>query len=267
MEKPLIELIDISKKFGDNIVLKNANLKIYQGEITTIIGKSGVGKSVLLKHIIGLIQPDSGAILFKGQPISTMGKTKKKKLKKRFSYMFQGNALFDFMTVFDNIALPLRETTSLSENEISHRVNEKMDILDLQNINNKYPSQISGGMQKRVSMARALISNPEIVLFDEPTTGLDPIRKNAVHNMISDYQKKFEFTGVLVSHEIPDIFFISQRVAMLSEGRIIFTGTPDEIIMNPDPAIQQFIHGTDGSGDDITEMAAKAHWKKSLQKL
>ena len=138
--------------------------------------------------------------------------------------MFQGNALFDSLTVCENVALPLKETTSLSEREIRRRAAEKMAHLDIQGIEDKYPSQLSGGMKKRVALARALMTDPEIILFDEPTTGLDPIRKNAVLSMISDYQKKFGFTGVVVSHEIPDIFYISQRIAMLNEGRILFRG-------------------------------------------
>lgn len=243
MKQPLIQLKNVCKQFGSNIVLSNANLSIYKGEVITIIGKSGGGKSVLLKHIIGLIEPDSGKILFNGQQVSDMNKKDKKSFKKKISYMFQNGALFDYMTILDNIALPLRETTSLRESEIRERVHNMLQLLDLHDINDKYPSQISGGMQKRVAMARALVINPEIVLFDEPTTGLDPIRKNAVHNMIADYQKKFEFTGVLVSHEIPDIFYISQRIAMLSNGTILFEGTPDEIRSSTDPEIRQFIQG------------------------
>ena len=244
----MIQLQKVCKKFGQNIVLHNANLNIYKGEVTTIIGKSGGGKSVLLKHIIGLMEPDSGKILFKGRQVSEMNKKERYMLKKKFSYMFQGSALFDYMTVLDNIALPLRETTPLRESEILDRAHNMLKQLDLHEIDDKYPSQISGGMKKRVAMARALVTDPEIVLFDEPTTGLDPIRKNAVHSMISSYQKKFEFTGVLVSHEIPDIFYISQRVAMLDNGTILFEGTPDEIQRSNKPEIRQFIHASEING-------------------
>ena len=244
MDQPLIQLKNICKKFGQNVVLHNANLNIYKGEVTTIIGKSGSGKSVLLKHIIGLMEPDSGKILFKDRQVSEMNKKERYNLKKKFSYMFQGTALFDYMTVLDNIALPLRETTSLRESEILNRSHNMLAQLDLHEIDDKYPSQISGGMKKRVAMARALVTDPEIVLFDEPTTGLDPIRKNAVHSMIASYQKKFEFTGVLVSHEIPDVFYISQRVAMLDNRTILFEGTPDEIQKSTKPEIRQFIHAS-----------------------
>jgi phospholipid/cholesterol/gamma-HCH transport system ATP-binding protein len=251
MNPPLIEFQNVSKKFGATQVLKDANLSIYSGEIITIMGKSGVGKSVLLKHIIGLLEQDSGKILFRGKPVSEMKKAERKALKNKFSYMFQGTALFDSMTVFENIALPLRERTSLRSAEIKRKVREKMDHLDLYDIDDKFPSQLSGGMKKRVALARALVTEPEIVLFDEPTTGLDPIRKNAVHDMISEYQKKFGFTGVIVSHEIPDIFYISNRIAMIDEGRIIFQGTPEEIRKVSNPVVQQFILGMESPPDDV----------------
>jgi phospholipid/cholesterol/gamma-HCH transport system ATP-binding protein len=246
---PLIQLNDIQKTFGSNKVLDGITLSIFQGEITTIIGKSGGGKSVLLKHIIGLVEPDAGQILFNGQPLSGMKRAERKTLKRKFSYMFQGNALFDSLTVYENVALPLKETGSLPEKEIRRRASEKMAHLDIRGIEDKYPSQLSGGMRKRVALARALMTDPEIILFDEPTTGLDPIRKNAVLGMISDYQKKFGFTGVVVSHEIPDIFYISQRVAMLNEGRIQFEGSPDEIQRTAVPEIRNFIYGYEDQQD------------------
>jgi len=254
MNQPLIQFKNISKKFGQQVVLKEANLSLYQGEVTTIIGKSGEGKSVLLKHIIGLLQPDSGQILFKGQSFSEMRKGERRDLKKKFSYMFQSNALFDSMTVFENIALPLKEGNNLPEAKIRNLVTGKMGQLDLYKIDDKYPSQLSGGMKKRVALARALVTDPEIVLFDEPTTGLDPIRKNAVHSMISDYQKRFGFTAVLVSHEIPDIFYISQRIAMLQDGQILFEGSPEEIQQTSDPVVREFILGLESRHDSLTGM-------------
>ena len=252
MELPLIQLSDIYKAFGDNKVLTGADLSILEGQVTTIIGKSGVGKSVLLKHIIGLMEPDSGKILFRGRLLSEMRKSEKKAFKKKFSYVFQGTALFDSITVFENIALPLKEKTPLKKAEINNLVRKKMDQLDLQGVDEKYPSQLSGGMKKRVALARALVTDPEIVLFDEPTTGLDPVRKNAVHKMISDYQKQFGFTGVVVSHEIPDIFYISQRVAMLEGGRIVFEGSPEKIQQTWDPMVQNFIHGLERGHKQIS---------------
>jgi len=169
--------------------------------------------------------------------------------------MFQGSALFDSMTVYENISLPLKEKTRMTSAKIKMKVDEKLQQLELQGNEHKYPSQLSGGMKKRVALARALVTDPEIVLFDEPTTGLDPVRKNAVHSMISDYQRKFGFTAVVVSHEIPDIFYISQSIAMLFEGKIWFQGKPEEIQQSSDPVIQNFIQGLESSDDEMKGMA------------
>lgn len=265
MDHPLIQFKNTVKRFGDNFVLDGINLCIYRGEITSIIGKSGTGKSVLLKHIIGLFEPDSGQVFFEGKSLTMMKNSARKILKKKFSYMFQDTALFDFLTVFENIALPLRERTSLPDAEIQRRVRDKMYQLDLQNIEPKYPSQLSGGMKKRVALARALVTNPEIVLFDEPTTGLDPIRKNAVHSMISDYQRRFGFTAIIVSHEIPDVFFISQRVAMIDSGKILFEGTPEDIQQATDPIVENFIQGLESPHDDLTGIASQATGRRRLE--
>jgi phospholipid/cholesterol/gamma-HCH transport system ATP-binding protein len=245
MTNPLIQFDGVFKSFGDNIVLKGVDLSIYQGQVTTIIGKSGIGKSVLLKHIIGLLEPDAGEILFRGQALTAMTSAERKAVKMKFSYMFQGTALFDSMTVYDNVALPLKEKNRVPFQKIERRVRDKLAQLDLVGIEKKYPSQLSGGMKKRVAMARALVTDPEIVLFDEPTTSLDPIRKNAAHTMISEYQRTFGFTGVMVSHDIPDVFYISQRIALLDNGKILFQGSPKEIRNSADPVIRQFIRGQD----------------------
>jgi phospholipid/cholesterol/gamma-HCH transport system ATP-binding protein len=265
MDQPLIQFKDAVKRFGDNPVLDRVNLSIYKGEITSIIGKSGTGKSVLLKHIIGLYQPDSGQVLFEGMPLSKMKSGARKTLKQKFSYMFQDTALFDFLTVFENIALPLREKTALPDGEIQRRVRDKMYQLDLHDIDLKFPAQLSGGMKKRVALARALVTNPEIVLFDEPTTGLDPIRKNAVHSMISDYQKRFGFTAIIVSHEIPDVFFISQRVAMIDSGKILFEGTSEEIQQVTTPVVKNFIQGLESPHDDLTGIASQSLGQRRLK--
>ncbi|MGA6993858.1 MAG: ATP-binding cassette domain-containing protein, partial [Candidatus Deferrimicrobiaceae bacterium] len=198
MEPPLIEFKDVTKRFGIRTVLERVNLQIYEGQVTTIIGLSGSGKSVLLKHIIGLLKPDEGTILFKGQPLTTMNKNEKAASLAQFSYMFQDNALFDSMTVYENIALPLRETTNLKKAEIDLRVTARIDQLELVDAANKYPSELSGGMQKRAALARALVTDPKIVLFDEPTSGQDPVRKNAILSMIAKYQRKYGFTAILV---------------------------------------------------------------------
>jgi phospholipid/cholesterol/gamma-HCH transport system ATP-binding protein len=255
-ETPLIELNDVSKILGLNRVLDGVNLSIQRGEITAIIGKSGSGKSVLLKHIIGLLEPDGGTIRFEGKNRSEMSPIERKALKQKFSYVFQDTALFDFLNVYENVSLPLVERKRIPRAEIQRRVRGKLQQLDLNNIDLKYPAQLSGGMKKRVALARALVTDPEIVLFDEPTTGLDPIRKNAVHSMILDYQRRFGFTGVVVSHEIPDIFFIAQRVAMIDEGRIRFEGTPEDIQRASDPEVRNFIEGLESPHDELTGIAS-----------
>ena len=264
MDQPLIEIENIRKCFGSNWVLDGVTMSIYRGQITSIIGQSGMGKSVLLKHIIGLLTPDSGRVLFEGRPLAAMKKDERRILKRKFSYVFQDTALFDFLNVFENIALPLMERAAYSEAEIKDRVESKLHQLDLYDVESKYPSQLSGGMKKRVALARALVTDPEIVLFDEPTTGLDPIRKTAVHSMISDYQKRFGFTGIIVTHEIPDVFFISQRVAMLNEGHICFEGSPEEIQQTADPVVRNYIRGLESPHDELTGVASQYLGQKRL---
>jgi phospholipid/cholesterol/gamma-HCH transport system ATP-binding protein len=271
MIEPLIEFKNVSKAFGQTSVLDGVNLSIYKGETTTIIGKSGVGKSVLLKHMVGLLEQDSGEILFKGSPLSSMKSKEKKSFRERFSYMFQGTALFDSMTVMENIVLPLEEKRKTSRKDLLKKAREKMTQLDIQEIGDKYPSQISGGMKKRVALARALITDPEIVLFDEPTTGLDPIRKSAVHSMIDEYQRKFGFTAIMVSHEIPDIFFISNRIAMLDQGKILFQGNPDQFQKSDEPAIREFLQVLETNTDNLTGLSHRVQgerrFKEAVERL
>jgi phospholipid/cholesterol/gamma-HCH transport system ATP-binding protein len=265
MIQPLIKFENVSKSFGTNQVLKEVSLSIYQGEVTAIIGKSGVGKSVLLKHIIGLMQPDAGEIFFNGRPLSRMKNPEIDKLREKFSYVFQDTALFDSMTVRENIAFPLRGGTSLPKSEVKSRVEEKMRLFELLGVHDKYPSQISGGMKRRLALARALVTEPEVVLLDEPTTGLDPIRKNAVYSMIVDLQKKIGFSAVMISHEIPDIFYFSQRIAMLNDGIICFEGTPEEIRRFSDPVVRQFINGLEKPRDMLTGMATRTQAERKFQ--
>jgi len=242
MNTPLIQFQNVSKKFGDKVVLDNVDLSIYPGEVTSLVGMSGSGKSVTLKLIIGLLTPEKGDILFKGKPVREMNSGERKEMKLLVNFMFQNNALFDSMNVFDNIALPLSEKGRVSREEIKARVKDKVELLDLQDTMEKYPSQISGGMQKRVALARALVNDPQVVLFDEPTTGLDPTRKNSVLSMITHNQKEFGFTAVLVSHDVPDVFYISNRVAIIEEGKIIYQGAPEELEQSDHELVHEFIN-------------------------
>lgn len=261
MNTPLIEFKNITKRFGSQTVLENVNLQIYEGQVTTIIGLSGSGKSVLLKHIIGLIKPDEGTILFHGKPLTEMKKSEVAALLARISYMFQGNALFDSLTVYDNIALPLRETTNLKKTEIHRRVMARIEQTELIEASRKYPSELSGGMQKRVALARALITDPQIVLFDEPTTGQDPVRKNAILSMIAQYQRKFNFTAIMVSHEIPDVYFISNRILALYDKTIVFQGTPEELGDFDHPFNDEVIRSLEGLQKELTGLYSRRNFK------
>ena len=261
MTTPLIEFRDVKKCFGEHNVLDGVNLKIYEGEVTTIIGLSGAGKSVLLKHIIGLLTPDEGTILYRGKPVSEMTKQEIKDALSQMSYMFQGNALFDSLTVYENIALPLVETANLKKEEIHQRVMARVEQTELTEAIDKYPSQLSGGMQKRAALARALVTDPKIVLFDEPTTGQDPVRKNAILSLIAQYQRKLGFTAILVSHEIPDVYFISNRVIALYENKIVFQGTPEELDEFDHPFNDEVISSLESLQKELTGLYSKRQFK------
>ncbi|EHJ46219.1 Fe(3+)-transporting ATPase [Solidesulfovibrio carbinoliphilus subsp. oakridgensis] len=243
MTQPMIEIRGLKKAFQGQPVLRGVDMTVPEGVVTAVIGKSGEGKSVLLKHIIGLLKPDAGDILFQGAPLSAASHSERRAFRRRCSYMFQNMALFDSMTVFDNLALPLRETSRQPEAEVRRRVRGMAERLELTGILAKFPSQISGGMQKRVALARALITEPHLVLFDEPTTGLDPIRKASVLSLIDHSRQQFGFTAVLVSHDIPDVFGVAGHVAMLDGGRIIWEGSPEAINASPDPVVRRFLAG------------------------
>lgn len=240
----MITLRNVHKSFGSQKVLNGLDLDIPDGKITAIIGPSGEGKSVLLKHLIGLLQPDSGTVEVDGESIVDLRRSELNRIREKFGMLFQNVALFDSMTVFENVAFPLEEKTSLSKEEIRCRVLSALEDVGLKNIENKFPDELSGGMKKRVGLARAVVLKPKIILFDEPTTGLDPIIKRAIHQLIKDTHAKFGFTAVIVSHEIPEIFDVAQHVAMLFRGKILQYGTSDDIIKSSDPAIRQFISGS-----------------------
>ncbi|MGE0681828.1 MAG: ABC transporter ATP-binding protein [Candidatus Binatia bacterium] len=240
----MIRIINLHKSFGSQHVLNGLNLEISDGSIYAVIGQSGTGKSCLLKHLIGLMHPDQGEIWIDDIEITRLRGRALDEVRHRFGMLFQSGALFDSMNVFDNVAFPLKEKTKASAAEIHSKVHERLGQVGLPGIEQKYPSELSGGMRKRVALARALVSEPEILLFDEPTTGLDPIRVNAIHQLILDLHKLLHFTAVIVSHEIPEIFSLATHIAMLHEGKIIASGTPEEIQSSEDTIVQQFLSGS-----------------------
>jgi len=239
----VIRIQHLHKRFGSQPVLRGVDLDIATGEIMVVIGRSGGGKSVLLKHLIGLLRPDSGSVAVDGTEISRLRGSELDRVRERYGVVFQGGALFDSMSVSDNVAFPLREKTRLGHAEIRERVEEKLEQVGLAGMGHKNPAEISGGMRKRVAIARALVTEPEIVFFDEPTTGLDPILVNTIHHLIMELHRKFRFTAVMVSHEIPEIFEIADRVAMLHEGMIVEVGAPGAVRASASPIVQQFIRG------------------------
>ena len=239
----MIRVENLRKSFGGQPVLKGVNLEVNRGEIMIIIGQSGGGKTVLLKHLLGLLRADAGRIVVAGADVTELRGEALDAVRRRYGVVFQGGALFDSMSVFDNVAFPLRERTALGRAEIAERANAKLEQVGLGGMGEKNPAEISGGMRKRVAIARALVTEPEIVFFDEPTTGLDPVLVNTIHGLIVDLHAKFNFTAVMVSHEIPEIFKIAQKVAMLYDGRIVEAGPAETIQNSPNPVIQQFIRG------------------------
>jgi phospholipid/cholesterol/gamma-HCH transport system ATP-binding protein len=239
----MIEIKNLKRIFGKQEVLKGLSLSIPPGKITTIVGQSGCGKSVLLKHIIGLLKPESGEVRIDGTDITKLKGNSLNEIRKKFGILFQGAALLDSMDVFENVAFPLREKSRLGNKEIEERVNQELKNVGIVGMNSKYPAQLSGGMKKRVGLARALIMRPEIVLFDEPTTGLDPIMKKAIHHLIYNTQRRVGFAAVIVSHDIPDVFEISDHIAMMYGGVIIEQGVPSAFHMSTNPVVKQFLKG------------------------
>jgi phospholipid/cholesterol/gamma-HCH transport system ATP-binding protein len=239
----MIQVTGLRRAFGTQEVLRGLDLEVASGEILVVIGRSGGGKSVLLKHLVGLLRPDAGAIFVDGTDITRLDRFSLDRIRDRYGVVFQGGALFDSMSVFENVAFPLREKKRLPAADIRQKVDEKLAQVGLEGMGHKNPAEISGGMRKRVAIARALVTEPEVVFFDEPTTGLDPILVNTIHHLIVEMHRKFRFTAVVVSHEIPEIFQIADRVAMLHEGVIVDSGTPEAIQGSANPIVQQFIRG------------------------
>jgi phospholipid/cholesterol/gamma-HCH transport system ATP-binding protein len=240
---PAVELCDLSKALGGRTVLDGVSLAIRKGETMCVIGGSGAGKSVTLKHIVGLLHPDRGCVKVNGIDITHPRNGELEDARRKIGYCFQGSALLNSMTVFENVALPLREHERPPEAEVARRVNEKLSLVGLGDAGQKYPAEISGGMKKRAGLARAIIRNPEIILYDEPTAGLDPVMASTINDLILDMQKKLDVTSVLVTHDMSSAFRVSTRIAMLLKGRIVKVGTPQDFKASDDPIVRQFIYG------------------------
>lgn len=241
----MIEISGLYKSFGENSVLRGVDLNIEPGETFAIIGRSGCGKSVLLKHIVGLLEPDSGTVKIEGQNISTLDESKLTEIRKKFGFLFQGAALFDSLNVEENISLSLVENDyGYSKEEIDNKVEEKLTLVGLPGIQKLKPSELSGGMRKRVGLARALIHDPQYILYDEPTTGLDPVMSDSIDELIKELAEKLNVTSIVVTHDMFSVKNVAARIAMMHEGKIYFNGTPNEVLQSTDPVIKGFIQRT-----------------------
>jgi len=240
----MIEIKNVHRNFGESEVLRGVDLTIQKGETMVVIGRSGCGKSVLLKHIIGLLKPDQGKILVDGEDITSYNEGQLNKLRQKFGMLFQAAALFDSMTVDENVGLGLREHTILPEAKIKEKVTETLKLVGLSRIEEKKPAQLSGGMKKRVGLARAIAMDPEYVLYDEPTTGVDPIMGDVINELIVNLRNTLSITSIAVTHDIVSAYKIADRIAMLYDGRIIFIGTPEETKNTDHPVVRQFIEGS-----------------------
>lgn len=242
----MIEVKELHKSFGTNKVLQGVNLTIDKGETIVIIGRSGCGKSVLIKHIVGLLNPDQGFVKVEGKKVDDLNLKELYELRKNFGFLFQGAALFDSMTVEENVSLPLVESKNgFSINKIKEIVNEKLSLVGLEGILDLKPSELSGGMKKRVALARALVTDPSYILYDEPTTGLDPIMSDSIDQLIKDLSEKLNVTSIVVTHDMYSVKNVANRVAMMHEGIIYFTGKPEELLNSSDKVIQDFIRRTE----------------------
>mgnify|MGYP001011980278 CR=1 FL=1 len=241
----MIEIIDLHKSFGSNKVLQGINLTINKGESLAIIGKSGSGKSVLLKNIVGLLEPDQGEVKIEGKNISSLSKKELYEVRKKFGFLFQGAALFDSMTVEENISLPLVENNqAITKEKIDSIVEDKLNLVGLPGTQKLKPSELSGGMKKRVGLARALVTDPDYILYDEPTTGLDPIMSDSIDELIRSLSDKLDVTSIVVTHDMVSVRNTADRVAMVHNGKIYFTGTPQELLDSDDQVAVNFIRRT-----------------------
>jgi len=244
LPEPSIVIDSVSKRLGRAQVLRGVTLNVAAGESVVIIGRSGTGKSVLLKHVVGLMEPDQGTVRVEGIDVPSLRGKDLLTLRKRMGMLFQGGALFDSLSVGDNVGLPLREHTNVGETQVGLVVKEKLHLVGLEGVEDMRPSNLSGGMKKRAALARALALNPEIMLYDEPTTGLDPITSDLINRLIRKLQERLKITSIAVTHDMRSAYHIADRIAMLHEGRIHAIGTPAEIQASTDPAVRQFIEGS-----------------------
>ncbi len=247
----LLQVEGLHKSFGDHVVLSGASLEVPRGALVSVLGRSGAGKSVFLKCLADVLHPDAGRVCFDGVPLRRGDASTRADFRRRCSFLFQSNALFDSLTALENVALPLEQMTDLADKEIRERSREALRQLELDAYCDRYPSQLSGGMQKRLALARAIVTRPELVLFDEPTAGLDPLRRNAVFAMIAKYQRQFSFTAVVVTHDVPEALVASDRVALLEAGRMCFAGTPEEFSASNDGVVRDFRDSTAALGSAL----------------
>jgi phospholipid/cholesterol/gamma-HCH transport system ATP-binding protein len=254
----MIKIEGLWKSFGGTEVLRGLDLEIHDAETIVIIGRSGGGKSVLLKHLCGLLKPDKGKVLVDGVDIVPLDEQEITPIRKQFGFLFQSAALFDSMTLYDNVAFPLREGRR-SEAEVHKRVEESLTIVDLLQAQDKKPAELSGGMRKRAGLARAVVANPKYVLYDEPTTGLDPIRADNINQLILRLHDQLHCTGVAVTHDMVSAYKIADRIAMLHEGTIHVVGTPEEILATQDPIVKQFITGVGDVNQEVQRGTATVH--------
>lgn len=255
MDRPngtIIEFHSVCKRFGPLTVLRGVDFQLERGKTTVVIGESGTGKSVLLKHMLGLIRPDSGEIRVDGQRIDNLPERELVPVRRRFGFLFQMGALFDSLTAGENVAFPLREHSSFSEEEIRRVAAEKLSLVGLDGIQSKRPAELSGGQRKRVALARAIALSPEIILYDEPTTGLDPIRADSINNLIVKLQKQLGVTSVVVTHDMTSAFRVADRILMLHQGQFIADGTAEDFRTSQDPRVRQFVTGqSEHDTDDL----------------
>ncbi|RKG86481.1 ABC transporter ATP-binding protein [Corallococcus terminator] len=238
----MIDIVDLHKTFGSTKVLTGINLTVPAGSTCVILGGSGSGKTVLMKHMIGLLKPDTGKVIIDGEDIVPMSVQGLQQVRRSFGMVFQAAALFDSMTVFENVAFPLRQHTSLSEDAIREKVRKRLDLMSLKpEVENRFPADLSGGMRKRVGLARAVVLDPKVVLYDEPTTGLDPITTDSVDEMILTAQKELGVTSVVISHDIASAFNVADQIAFLSKGVIVENGPPEQLRESTQPAVQVFL--------------------------